>query len=335
MDQKRQDEKEIIYVPAPYPQMIEEDEIDLLELWNIIWQGKWFITGFTLICTLIAVYVTLYVLPVTYKSEAVLMPANSESEGGKLSALLGSLPINLPGAAGSKTDKILAFLKSRNLQQRLIGKYNLLPVLYKNLWDQKNKKWKVDDPKKIPTVIKAIQSNALEPSFQVEKDKKSGLIKISWESEDPKFAALMLKRVINELQHYLDNEYESDAKREREFVQKQLEKATQELEFWESQVPNKTLTLSRITRERLAAQTVYTELRKQLELAKIAEAKELITFKVLDPPFVPETKYKPKRTLICAVTMVTSGFLAIFLVFFIRFIKSAKMGEEEDKKLRR
>ncbi|WP_457571919.1 Wzz/FepE/Etk N-terminal domain-containing protein [Desulfovulcanus sp.] len=334
MGQKRQDGKEIIYVPAPYPQMVEEDEIDLLKLWDVIWQGKWFIAGFTLICTLIAVYVTLYVLPVIYKSEAVLMPTASQNGMGKLAGLVGNLPIpfDLPG--GGKTDNISTFLQSRNLQQRLIEKYNLLPILYKDLWDAKNKKWKVKKPEDAPTVVKAIQSKALSSAFQVSQDKKTNLITISWESEDPKFAALMLERIINELQHYLDNEYESDAKREREFVEKQLAKATKELEYWERQVPTKNLTLSKITRERLAAQTVYTELRKQLELAKIAEAKELITFKVLDPPFVPEKKYKPKRALICAVTMVTSGFLAIFLVFFIRFIKSAKL-EGEDKKMRR
>jgi uncharacterized protein involved in exopolysaccharide biosynthesis len=327
MGQKRQDEKEIIYVPAPYTQMIEDDEIDLLELWNVIWQGKWFIIGFTIFCTLIAVFITLYVLPVTYKSEAVLMPTASQSGASKLAGLVGNLPLpfDLPGS--SKNNNIVMFLQSRNLQQRLIEKYNLLPILYKKIWDDKNKKWRVKKPEDAPTVVKAIQSKAISSVYQVSQDKKTGLITISWESEEPEFAALMLQRVIDELQYYLDHEYESDAKREREFVEKQLAKATKELEYWERQVPTKNLTLSKITRERLAAQTVYTELRKQLELAKIAEAKELISFKVLDPPFVPENKYKPKRTLICAVTLVTSGFLAIFLVFFIRFIKSARQKE--------
>jgi uncharacterized protein involved in exopolysaccharide biosynthesis len=331
MDQKRQDEKEIIYVPAPYPQMIEEDEIDLLELWNVIWQGKWLIMGFTIFCTLITVFVTLYVLPVTYKSEAVLMPTASQSGMGKLAGLLGNIPLPFDLPEGKKNDNILTFLTSRNLKQRLIEKYNLLPILYKDIWNEQKQTWEIDDPEDKPSVVKAIQEELLDDIYQVSQNKKTNLITISWESEDPKFAALMLERIINELQHYLDNEYESDAKREREFVEKQLEKATEELEFWERQVPSKSLTLSKITRERLAAQTVYTELRKQLELAKIAEAKELITFKVLDPPFVPEKKYKPKRTLICAVTMVTSGFLAIFLVFFIRFIKSARMEKKDNE----
>jgi len=67
-------EKEFIYVPVPQmDQMGDDDEIDLLELWNVIWKGKWFIMGFTLLCTLVAVYATLYVLPVIYKSDVVLL----------------------------------------------------------------------------------------------------------------------------------------------------------------------------------------------------------------------------------------------------------------------
>ena len=52
-------EKEFIYVPVPQMDQMnmEEDEIDLLELWNIIWKGKWFIVGLTLAATLVAVYV--------------------------------------------------------------------------------------------------------------------------------------------------------------------------------------------------------------------------------------------------------------------------------------
>jgi uncharacterized protein involved in exopolysaccharide biosynthesis len=158
----------------------------------------------------------------------------------------------------------------------------------------------------------------------VNQDKKSDLINLSWEGEDPAFCALMLQRIIQELTFFLENEYVSDAKREREFIEGQLAKATEELEYWERQVPSEKLTLSKITREQLASQTVYTELRKQLELAKISEAKELESFEVLDKPFVPEKHFKPKKRLIVALTFVTSFFIALFCVFFLNFIRNLK-----------
>jgi uncharacterized protein involved in exopolysaccharide biosynthesis len=57
-----------------------------------------------------------------------------------------------------------------------------------------------------------------------------------------------------------------------------------------------------------------------VELAKIAEAKELVRFKVLDPPFVPELSSKPNRSKICTLTMLVSAFLAVFIVFVRRGI---------------
>lgn len=318
-------EKEIIYVPSfpAYPEMMapEESEVDLRRLWQIIWDAKWFIGCFTLAATLAAVFVAIYVLPVTYRSEAVLLPAEKESSGmANLAGLADSLPlpISLPG--GGKSNQIMSFLESRNLKQRLIEKYDLLPRLYEKWWDAGKKEWVTADPKKQPTLTKAIQENIFQDIFSVSQDKKTNLISVSWVDEDPAFTALMLKRLIGELTYYLDNEYESDAKREREFVATQLDKATKELEHWEKQVPSKELTQATIQRERFAAQTVYTELRKQLELAKISEAKELVRFKVLDPPFVPEKEHRPNRKRISIITFAVSLFLAIFAVFIKRSV---------------
>jgi len=317
--------RQVIYVPAfsDFPQRDESDEVDLRWFWEKIWQAKWFIACFAVACTLIAALISFFVLPVTYKSEAVLMPI--ESMNSDLSKLASSFPIpfNLPGGE-EKSNSLLAFLKSRNLKERLIAKYELLPRLYKSLWNPVKKVWMVDDPKEIPTVISAIQSEALEDIYQVDQDKETNLISLSWTDEDPAFAAKMLEYIIFELQYFLDNEYETDAMREREFVEGQLAEATKDLEYWEQQVPSSNLNLATIQRELLAAQSVYTELRKQLELSKISEAKDLIRFKVLDKPYVPVEKYKPKRGVICVLTLVGSGMLAIFLVFGYQSAQKAK-----------
>ena len=317
-------EKEFVYVPVP--QMDEEDEIDLLELWNIIWKGKWFIMGFSLVCTLAAVYVSLYILPVIYKSDLVLQPMqNDNSTMSKLSGLIGNLPlpINL-NKGGNKSANIVAFLKSRNLKTRLIKKYNLLPRIYKDIWDSEKQKWVVDEPEAEPTVVTALQQNIMNSFFQVNQDMKTSLIRISWIDQEPEFAAKMLNNVVKELTYYLDNEYETDAKRERQFIDKQLKQSNKELEYWENQVPSQKLTLAKIQRERLVAQTIYAELRKQLELAKISESRELISFKILDNSFIPEKKYKPKRSMICLLTLIVAGFSSIFIIFFVNFISNIK-----------
>jgi len=56
----------------------------------------------------------------------------------------------------------------------------------------------------------------------------------------------------------------------------------------------------------------------------------MLRFKVLDKPFVPEYRYKPKRKLIVALAGVCSIFIGIFLVFFLNFIQKGK-GEATPK----
>ncbi|WP_457574899.1 Wzz/FepE/Etk N-terminal domain-containing protein [Desulfolithobacter sp.] len=320
-------EKEIIYAYPPFHmEGGQEDEINLLELWRILWAGKWFVVFFTLCCTLAAVFVSLRIPP-EYKSYATLVPnQQNKSAASSLSGLIGNLPlpIALPGQGPSN---IMSFLQSRTLKERLIKKYDLLQVLYKDIWDPQTRSWLVEDPKNKPTVIKALQGKVLDNLFTVNQDKKTELINIAWVGEDPAFCARMLERVIGELNFFLDNEYVSNARREREFVEQQLAEATRELEYWERQVPSEQLTLSKITRERLASQAVYTELRKQLELAKITEAKQLETFKVLDAPFVPERPFKPNKRMIVLLAFVASGFFAVFLVFFRNALRNMKQKE--------
>jgi uncharacterized protein involved in exopolysaccharide biosynthesis len=324
--------EKVIYVPMAQSMenFQEDDEIDLLELWAILWRGNWFIMGFALACTLVAVYMTLFVMPVMYKSNTVLLPNKSDSGASRLSGLVGSLPIplNLPGGGG-EVDKVGSFLNSRTLKTRLIEKYDLLPRYYPDMWDSSTQQWKVEDPAARPTLVKALQTGLIDGYLSVNNDDKTGLITLSWEDESPEFASLMLERVIAELRFFLDHEYETDAVRERRFVEDQLTEATRELEYWEKQVPSGELSLAKIQRERLATQTVYTELRKQLELAKITEAKELINFKVLDPPFVPENRSSPARTKICLLTIIASGMFSVFLVFAYNFIANARKNKKD------
>lgn len=324
--QEHSGSREIIYVPAQYPAQEAEDEIDLIQLWGILWQGKWFILFFVFLATLAAMFISLNLLPVTYKASATIEPTAREKGGGirdRLGGLASNLPIDLP-SGGSSPTTMLNYLKSRNLQKKLIQEYDLLPVLYKSRWNEKEQKWEVDSPEQRPTITKALQNNALGNLLSVSQEDESGLINISSVSEDPELAQQMVQRTIQELRGYLENEYETDEKRELDFVQKQLEEAEEELNYWEDKVPTQELSLSKIERERSAAQSVYAELRKQLELAKISAKQEEIRFKVLDEPFVPEERYKPNRAMISALTMVASGFVAVFLVFFRQFLISAR-----------
>lgn len=321
------DDKTLYPCPPYYLQGRQEDEIDLLALWRVIWEGKKFILLFVSICVFLSIIISFFILEKTYKSTATLIPIKDESSSlGSLNGLIGSLPlpISLPG---QEQNNIMTFLESRTLKERLITKYDMLPILYEDFWDADKKQWRSNDPEEKPTVVTAIQEEKLDDFYSSSQDKETELITVAWQGSDPGYCARMVAHVIAELTFFLENEYDSDAKREREFVEKQLEKTTMELEYWERQVPGPKLTLAKIMRERTTAQTVYTELRKQLELAKIAEAKKRESFKVLDNPFIPEKPFKPKKLLIVVLTAFCASFIALFLVFSHNFLQNIRQRE--------
>jgi uncharacterized protein involved in exopolysaccharide biosynthesis len=62
-------------------------------------------------------------------------------------------------------------------------------------------------------------------------------------------------------------------------------------------------------------ETIFELLAKQFEMAKMDEAKEASLIQVLDKAVEPETKSKPKRSLIVIVTALATGFLAVLWAF--------------------
>ncbi len=63
---------------------------------------------------------------------------------------------------------------------------------------------------------------------------------------------------------------------------------------------------------------------QQYEMAKMDEAKEDITFQVIDRARVPFRRHKPKRTLIVIVSFIASFIIAVVTVFFLEYIEKMK-----------
>ena len=113
---------------------VPNDEIDLRELFRVLWAGKWLIGGITLAVAVIAVIIAL-MLPNIYRAEALLAP-NDQEGAGKLSALaaqyggLASLTgINLNGGQVIKPPLGLEVLKSRIFISEFIDRRGILVSL--------------------------------------------------------------------------------------------------------------------------------------------------------------------------------------------------------------
>jgi len=90
--------------------------------------------------------------------------------------------------------------------------------------------------------------------------------------------------------------------------------------------PDKMVQYADYYRELEISKAIYETLLKLYEQAKLEEAQESLFVQVIDPAVVPDRKFKPKRTLMVIVAGFTSGFFAIFLVFFMKWLKELREG---------
>lgn len=109
-----------------------EDEINLLDLFLIVWDKRLLIAVLTALF-LVGSIVTAFVLPRTYSATATVLPLVGNSGSSQLSQLAGlaSLAgVNIPSNSGGGPGKTLsALLKSRLLASRVVQELNLVEVL--------------------------------------------------------------------------------------------------------------------------------------------------------------------------------------------------------------
>ena len=68
-------------------------------------------------------------------------------------------------------------------------------------------------------------------------------------------------------------------------------------------------------REQVYAETKYTELKKQVDLARLEESQNTPDFQILERASIPVSPSKPARSKIVTLAVLASGLLAIFWAF--------------------
>jgi uncharacterized protein involved in exopolysaccharide biosynthesis len=304
----------------------DDEEINLLDYWRIIWKRKLLIILLVFVTVLTTAIASLFEIDI-YEATAVITPTGGEKVSSGLSILtqqFGGIPgISLPPSASATGVTIL--LKSNTIKEKMIERYNLLPVLFYEQWDEEKKEWKrgikggislnpfrlissiagAIKPEKgasnpgdirIPTMWNGLR--ALNSIIKIKNNIKENSITISAEFHDPEMAAKM----VNYLLETITNHMSSDAKRVANNKKMYLEE------------------LLRTTADPLIRQKIYGLISQQIETAMMSELKEDFAFKVIDPPRVPDTKIKPKRSVKVMLSFVTSLFAGVFLAFLLEYI---------------
>jgi len=279
---------------------LEDDEIDLLELWNTLWSKRVFIakvTGTSMVLALIYALLS----PVTYKAETIIVSASeTQNTASSLTAQLGGLAslagVNLGG--DQSTDTTLAILKSRTFLVDFVKENHLAPILFPNQWNTKTNQW--DDPESTPGDLAIHQSFG--SLLSANQDQKTQLITVAIEWKDPEQAATWVNQIVKHLNDHLRSHDISQSERNIQFLQEQL----------------KTTSLVEIQR------ALYQMIENQTKTKMLANTREDYAFRVLDPAITPEQRTKPKRTLIVILGSILGVMLGIFLAFAKDFVDKQK-----------
>jgi uncharacterized protein involved in exopolysaccharide biosynthesis len=296
------------YPPHYYPYPYEpEDEINLLDYFIVLFKHKWLIIGMVFLAGLAAVFFSLSMINI-YRSEATIIPRQEEKSATPPSIAilrgLGGMAEELAGlGSGGSLDKFEVVLKSRYLSQRIVDKYKLMPRLFEKDWDAEKKAWLINPA---PTVQDAYK--ALMAMLTVSRNRKSDVMTIKFDNKDPNFAKEMAAHYLTELSETLREETLKDAKENQRFLRRQLEQ----------------------TPDTLMKEKISAMLAREIEKEIFARAQTYYSFQVLDPPFVPDLdkKVKPKRALICILSVTVAFFVAIFLAFFLEYVHNVRTRED-------
>jgi len=104
----------------------------------------------------------------------------------------------------------------------------------------------------------------------------------------------------------------------------------QTLEDAAAQQVHLTQQLSKTT-DPLLKNRLYELIAKQIEKETLAKIQRYYSFNVIDPAFIPEKKFKPKRAQICMISVVVAFFIAIFLAFFLEYLKNLRTREDPER----
>lgn len=308
----------------------DELEIDLGELFGVLWRGRWWIVLAGILASVIGIVVA-FSLENQYRASTVLAPAGEDAKGaGALAGQFGGLAslagISLPGGGGG-TQTSLAVLQSAEFIAQFIQEQGIKPVLYSQQWDAQRQQWKprgapgllkrvtlswVDDP----VQLEQAQRKTAEPGdlvaaelfkktiLSVSEEKKSGLVTVTINWRDPKQAAAWVDGLVRQLNRRMQRESMAEADRSLAYLQAELAK-TQEVPVREA---------------------IYKLVESKQKSRMVASVSNEVAFKVLDPASAPEMPVSPKRPLIIVLAGMLGGMVAVMALLIRHFRQKAKAG---------
>jgi len=292
-------------VLAEYAYPLGEDEISLFDIWRVLTRYKWMILAVTVLCSLGSTLLALLMTPV-YRAEVLIAAVTEMDKSSRFAAQLDEFSgiaalagINME--RGGRKNEAIATLKSRLFTEQFIKDEKLLPVLFQKKWDQENQRWNDADPEDIPTLGEAYELFD-EEVRRIRGDRKTGLVVLSIEWEDPDEAARWANELVRRVNALLRNKAVRESESAISYIQEQLK------------------------------QTSVVELRQVLHRLIESEMKEIIlarineefAFRVIDPAVAAEGAFKPNMVPMLLLGAMLGLLGSVILALFLNFLQTQR-----------
>ena len=293
---------------------IEVVHLDIFKFFSILWKNKILIILVTSLISIFSVYFSLS-LPNYYSSSALLVQKDSGSSNsaslGQYSSIASIAGINLDSGQENKIDFAIATLKSRYFIELIANSIddfapiliaskryddiNKLIIFDEDIYNSKTKEWvrEVEPPFSPEPSLLELHRVFNSEVMSVNVDKQTGFITISIELISSYHAKNFLDQVINNLNEISRKNALLEADRYLGFLESELSK------------------VSTLSIKDSLSKLVDIELNKKM----MAEVNKDYLLKVIDPPFVPEKKSRPSRSIICIIGFIFGLILSISIVF--------------------
>lgn len=305
--------------PATNQTISADDEIDLRELFAILWKGKWIIIAITFVFAVGSVLYALS-LPNIYQAEAKLAPTKESQDGG-LGAMAGQLGglaslagINMPRGQVDNAQMAQEILKSRAFITEFVQKREILADLMAaeewnpvtgeiqyapEIYDIEANTWvrNVTPPRQVvPTAWEYVEE--FRKILNISQDSATSIVTIRIEHVSPVIAKKWVEWLVEDINNEMRRRDIEEAQRSIAYIERELESA------------------------RLAnTQQVYASLlEQQTQTIMLANIRPEYVFRVIDPAVVPEVKIKPRRFLFLFFSLFLGLFFSTAIVLIKRLV---------------
>lgn len=295
-----------------------DDEVDLRELFGVLWTEKLKIIAITTFFSFVSVIYALS-LPNQYTATTQLVSAQSGSSdlSGALGQLggLGQLAGGLIGRGQSSEGQIAQeIMKSWSFIEDFISENNIALEIYaaegwnegsnelqinEDVYDTENKQWLVENESGVtgpPSSWELFE--AFSERLEVSEDNKTGLVYVSIKYYSPQIAKQWLDMYVAAINSHMQ--------------ERQVERVTNNINYLQAQIQQTSMAEMR--------EVFYKIIEEQTKNKMLAEASPEYAFVAVSSSMVPAKKSEPTRSLICIIGALLGGMLSVLLVLVKHYI---------------